>query len=202
VEGQIGCDWKRTLAFAPYGQLSGCLFVNQDLAETASERERAVGEIIEVCRNARDPETSQPLFQDIFSVADRYGFDPEEHGMPDVLALSADGYQAQAKWPLPFGKDVLRPDPGLPATHWFDGIVAIDGPSIRPGDHLQADLHDIAPTALAMLGLDVPENMEGRVLQDAFAEPLPVRIGPMPDAMADPDGSASLVALAGGAESP
>src|SRR5262249_37411929 len=28
IEGQIGCDWKRTVAFAPFGQLSGCIFLN------------------------------------------------------------------------------------------------------------------------------------------------------------------------------
>ncbi len=86
-----------------------------------------------------------------------------------MLALSADGYQAQAKW-SPFRSDLQRPDWNLPATHWMDGILAIDGPDIRPGEHLGADLHDVAPTALAMLGLPVPEEMEGRVLHEAFEE--------------------------------
>src|SRR5437660_1698635 len=81
------------------------------------------------------------------SAADRYGIDPVAEGLPDVLAPSADGYQAQAKW-SPFHGGLLRPDPNLPATHWRDGIVAIDAPDIRPGDRMRADLHDLAPTTL------------------------------------------------------
>ena len=65
-------------------------------------------------------------------------------------------------------------------------VVAIDAPDIRPGGHLRADLHDIAPTALAMLGLRVPESMEGRVLHEAFENPLPVRYGRRPVIEADP----------------
>ena len=51
--------------------------------------------------------------------------DPAAEGLPHVLALSSDGYQAQAKW-SPFHGGLLRPDPDLPATHYMDGIVAID----------------------------------------------------------------------------
>ena len=112
---------------------------------------------------------------DVFDVAGRYGLDPVAEGLPDVLALSADGYQAQAKWGVRMRNELLRPDPNLPGTHWRDGIVAIDAPDIRPGGHLRADLHDIAPTALAMLGLRVPESMEGRVLHEAFEKNLTKR---------------------------
>ena len=186
IEGQIGCDWKRTVAFAPFGQLSGCIFLNAEIPARSHAAERARREVIEVCRVARDPETNAPLFCDVFDVAGRYGLDPVAEGLPDVLALSADGYQAQAKWGVRMRNELLRPDPNLPGTHWRDGIVAIDAPDIRPGGHLRANLHDIAPTALAMLGLRVPESMQGRVLHEAFENPLPVRYGRRPVIEADP----------------
>jgi predicted AlkP superfamily phosphohydrolase/phosphomutase len=187
VEGQLGCDWKRTLAFAPFGQLSGCIFLNPATVAPGSAAERARDEVIDACRAARDPETGDPLFADVFSTADRYGFDPVDRGLPDVLALSADGYQAQAKWRVTLRNQLLRPDPDLPATHWMDGVVAIDAPGVLPGDRLSADLHDIAPTTLAMLGMPIPDTMEGRVLQEAFDEPLPVRQGARPVIEEDPD---------------
>ncbi|HEX8203120.1 MAG TPA: alkaline phosphatase family protein, partial [Isosphaeraceae bacterium] len=158
LAGEVGCDWKRTVAFAPFGQLSGCIFLSPQAAGHAERAERATDEVIALCRAARDPETAEPLFADVFAVADRYGLDPAAEGLPDVLALSRDGYQAQAKW-SPFHHGLLSPDPDLPATHYADGIVAIDAPDIRPGGHLSADLHDIAPTTLAMLGLRIPEGM-------------------------------------------
>src|SRR5581483_5035234 len=101
-----------------------------------------------------------------------YGLDPAAEGLPEVMAPSADGYQAQAKW-SPFNTRLLAPDPDLPATHRRAGVLAIDGPDVCPGSHLRADLRDVAPTALALLGLRVPDYMEGRVLHDAFENPLP-----------------------------
>lgn len=194
IEGQVGCDWNKTVAFAPFGQLSGCIFLTPAINENASVAERIRAEVIAACREARDPKTGALLFRDVFSVADRYGLDPTAEGLPDVLALSADGYQAQAKWGVSLRNELVRPDPNLPATHWMDGVIAIEGPDIRPGGHLQADLHDIAPTALAMLGLRVPETMEGRVLHDAFESPLPVRYGARPEIETDPRFEALLAA--------
>ena len=117
--------------------------------------------------------------------------------MPDVLALSADGYQAMGKWRGP--DDLLRPDPALPATHYRDGVVAIDAPGVRRGGQLSADLHDMAPTVLAMLGLRVPDHMQGRVLHDAFESDLPVRYGARPVVASDPQADAPLVAAGFGA---
>jgi predicted AlkP superfamily phosphohydrolase/phosphomutase len=194
VEGQLGCDWTRTLAFAPFGQLSGCIFLNRQVAASAGAAERTAREVIEVCRDARDPETGAYLFRDVFSTAERYGLDPAREGIPDVLALSADGYQAQAKWRVALHNELLRPDPDLPATHWRDGVIAIEGPGVTPGGRLRADLHDVAPTTLAFLGLPIPETMSGRVLHEAFDDPLPTRYVAPPIIEEDPAYPALLAA--------
>ena len=171
VEAQVGCDWSRTRVFAPLGQLSGCLYVNPSFRLSSSSRERLIEEVIGSCRAQVDPQTGDRLFRDVFSLADRYGVDPDDHGAPDILALSADGYQAQAKWSQN-DHSWIRPDPNLPATHHREGVVAIDAPGIRTGHSLSADIHDLAPTVLALLGLGIPDWMEGRVLNEAFDEPL------------------------------
>ncbi|MBX6311391.1 MAG: alkaline phosphatase family protein [Isosphaeraceae bacterium] len=199
IEGEVGCDWRRTLAFAPYGQLAGHIFLNPSVVTNASEAEQAMRAVIAACLEARDPETGAPLFADAFSTAERYGLDPAAEGLPDIIAPSADGYQAMAKW-SPFCTRLLRPDWELPATHWMDGIIAIDAPDLRPGGHLRAELHDLAPTTLAMLGLRIPEAMQGRILHEAFESPLPVRYdtGPAPEPAAT--GEALLVPIGLGGE--
>jgi predicted AlkP superfamily phosphohydrolase/phosphomutase len=199
IEGQVGCDWSKTVAFAPFGQLSGCVFLHPDLATHAERADRLIAEILGMFREARDHETGDVLFSDAFSTADRYGLDPDIEGLPAVLAPSADGYQAQAKW-SPLSRAQLRHDPNLPATHRMDGVVAIDAPDIRPGDRLCADLHDLAPTALAMLGVRVPDSMQGRVLHEAFETPLTVSYGTGPDVVIDPRHAELLAAYRGGEE--
>ena len=167
IEGEVGCDWSKTIAFAPFGQLCGSIFLNPTLVRGSSAASRAIGEIIDACRSAEDPSTQAPLFADAFDVAERYNLDPASEGLPDVLSPSSDGYQAMAKWPV-FNRSLLRPDPNLPATHRSDGVLAIDAPGVVKGAHLDAELADVAPTTLAMLGHSGHEAMEGRILAEAF----------------------------------
>lgn len=199
IDGQVGCDWSRTLAFAPFGQLSACIFLHPEVASHASQASRVTDEILGLLAEARDPQTGEPLFADAFATADRYDLDPEAQGLPAILAPSTDGYQAQAKW-SPFSSKLLAPDPDLPATHRMDGVIAIDAPDVRPGDGLSADLHDLAPTALAMLGLPVPDLMEGRILHEAFETPLPVFYGSAPQIEDDPRQAELLAAFRGHSE--
>jgi predicted AlkP superfamily phosphohydrolase/phosphomutase len=168
IAGEVGCDWRRTVAYAPFGQLCACVVLHPATLRDDAPGLRLRGEIVELLRAARDPETDDPLFADAFDVAEHYGLDPRAEGLPDVLAPSADGYQAQAKW-SPFDASVVRPDPELPATHRLDGIVAIDAPGVRPGGGLRARLEDLAPTTLALLDLPRPEVVEGQSLLSAVA---------------------------------
>ncbi len=196
LDGQVGCDWSRTLAFAPFGQLSGCVFLHPQVSANAEQAERVIDDVLGMLHDARDPETGEALFADAFNVAERYDLDPETQGLPTILAPSADGYQAQAKW-SPFSTRILQPDVNLPATHRMDGVIAIDAPDVRPGDRLAADLHDLAPTALAMLGVRIPDTMDGRVLHEAFVTPLSVRYGAGPIIEVDPRQEELLLAFCG-----
>ena len=57
-----------------------------------------------------------------------------------------------------------------------NGLIIVSGPRVRAGATLE-DVHieDVAPTALALLGIPVSDELEGRVVQEALAEPIPVR---------------------------
>jgi predicted AlkP superfamily phosphohydrolase/phosphomutase len=186
LEGQVACDWSRTVAFAPFGQLCGCVFLTPAAKANEERAERLRREVIDVLRDARDPETGAALFRDAFDTADRYHLDPIAEGLPDVMGLSADGYQAQAKWGISLRTELAKADRNLPGTHWLDGIVAIHAPDVRAGGHLSANIEDVAPTVLAMLGLSVPENMEGRVIHEAFEDPLRVSYSARPLIEDDP----------------
>jgi hypothetical protein len=50
-----------------------------------------------------------------------------------------------------------------------------------------------------MLGVPIPETMSGRILHEAFADPLPVRFGSRPVIEDDPELATLLAAGFGGA---
>jgi predicted AlkP superfamily phosphohydrolase/phosphomutase/Flp pilus assembly protein TadD len=85
------------------------------------------------------------------------------------VVLSDHGFQSGA----------MRPEGGLEtnverAMEWHRsyGMLAMSGPGIRHDELVfGAGLLDIAPTVLAMLGLPAGEDMQGRVLAEAFEEP-------------------------------
>jgi len=73
-------------------------------------------------------------------------------------------------------------------THTLRGIIAMLGPGIEPGAEIQdADLYDLAPTLLYLMGLPVPEDLPGRVLSEGMsaehlaAHPIQTRRGGLPE---------------------
>jgi predicted AlkP superfamily phosphohydrolase/phosphomutase/tetratricopeptide (TPR) repeat protein len=76
-----------------------------------------------------------------------------------------------------FHPDHLRPVsiPDIPAgpgiEHRDFGILAIGGPGIRKGELLHgSSVLDVAPTILTLYGLPVGEDMDGKVLSQAFVK--------------------------------
>jgi predicted AlkP superfamily phosphohydrolase/phosphomutase len=112
--------------------------------------------------SARHPETGRALFPKIVPIAETYGLDPAREGYPDLIALPDESYWVRTK--LTPGTAWVEADPNLPGTHRPEGIVALAGTGIAPGRTLQAELPDVAPTVLALLGLPVPAHMEGTPL--------------------------------------
>jgi hypothetical protein len=77
----------------------------------------------------------------------------------NVILVSDHGFQAR-----------LDPDPSRPeltGMHDLRGVFIASGPAFRAAGHYEgATILDIAPTALAVMGLPVAEDMDGRVLEE------------------------------------
>jgi len=96
-----------------------------------------------------------------------------------VLVVSDHGFEASGQLPAPKPAEKLFTGPeaeaahmrgeiavGQSGKHHIEGVLIAAGGPIRRGATLQAGLLDIAPTVLAILGLPVPTDMEGRVLEE------------------------------------
>jgi predicted AlkP superfamily phosphohydrolase/phosphomutase len=118
------------------------------------------------------------IFTDVYVTEDLYGCDRHTHPwMPDLLLAPADGLavvkkirgSAPVRW-IPLDR--------LEGTHRLQGVFVAHGPAIRKGRRIRAHIADIAPTLLAGLGERVPKDMEGRVIQDIFNQPVSVQYEP------------------------
>jgi len=94
-----------------------------------------------------------------------------------------------------FHPDHLRPAsiPDIPAgpaiEHRDFGILAMCGPGIKKDELLHgASVLDVAPTILTLYGLPVGEDMDGKVLMQAFEEPPAVEFIPSWEDVAGADG--------------
>ena len=98
-----------------------------------------------------------------------------------VIVVSDHGFQASGKLPLekppPEGftaaaaAGAAAPEliaVGQSGKHHLDGLFMAAGGPIRPGVRVEATLYDVAPTVLALLGLPVPADLPGRVLEEAI----------------------------------
>ena len=82
-----------------------------------------------------------------------------------AIVLSDHGFASGETRPRDV-KPFIEGKPGL----WHDlaGIFMIAGPPVKPGELPIVTLYDVAPTVLYLLGLPVPEDMPGRVLDAAL----------------------------------
>lgn len=89
-----------------------------------------------------------------------------------------------------FLNDHRRPGESVDAAQWHRnfGVFAARGPGLRQDTIVHgATLLDVAPTVLTLFGLPVGEDMEGKVLVNAFAEPPVIERIPSWETVSDPD---------------
>ncbi len=93
---------------------------------------------------------------------------------PDLTLRIDDDYEVphnmgdSVRWPL-FGPDPMRERRS--GGHEQQGIFIISGKGIKKGGKVKEEgIQSIAPTALFLLGLPVPKDMDGRVMEQAMEE--------------------------------
>lgn len=64
----------------------------------------------------------------------------------------------------------LSTPPRVPqGMHHMDGVIFLRGKHIRPGVRLSgAQITDVTPTAIHLMGLPIPDDMDGSVLVEAL----------------------------------
>jgi predicted AlkP superfamily phosphohydrolase/phosphomutase len=130
-------------------------------------REALCAEIIRGLQALRDSETGAPVAREVLR-AGEYFSGPHAENLPDIIAILDPDYGCSLHLSH-YSSDVTRRvEVDGPAKHRSEGIFLAAGPGItasaapRPGLRIE----DVAPTALHLLGLPVPSDMDGRALAE------------------------------------
>jgi len=166
-------DWSQTRAAAT-GFLCAQLHINLrgrqpdgivEASDYEALRERLVTEFSAVV----NPQTGKPHYAKIYRREELY-HGPLLDSMPDLVCLPADLRTADAGMDFR-ARELFATDSAISGTHRVEGIFVMQGPGVRRGAHIPpVRIYDFAPTILYRMGIPVPDDMDGQVIQAALEE--------------------------------
>jgi predicted AlkP superfamily phosphohydrolase/phosphomutase len=163
-------DWSRTKAYAQgnFGQIFLNLQGRQPHGCVAPADARPLLDDLKAGLLAiPHPETGRPLVERVYERDELY-HGPHAHLGPDLTVVLGDWrYRTIGLHDFTTHK-LISPAFGPTGDHRLEGVFIGSGPAFRPGATVPAaaDLMDIAPTVLHLLGVPVPDDMDGRVLAE------------------------------------
>jgi predicted AlkP superfamily phosphohydrolase/phosphomutase len=170
-------DWSRTVAYSlgNVGQIRlnvigrepcGCI-------EPGVAYERVRDGIIARLLELRDPETGESVVETVYRREEIYS-GPQLESAPDIVFLPRRlEYFGFGEYEFGSHKVIEAMQRGISGTHRLDGIFMAHGQGIKPGVVVEnAQIVDLAPTILHLMGEPVPEHMDGRVLREALHDTL------------------------------
>lgn len=161
-------DWTKTRAYAPFGW-SG-IFINSEGIRPhgsvpASDYDTVRDAIVARLEHLKNPDSGECVAHPIHLKKDMYN-GPYTSWGPDIMPLPLD----KKHMPVCFfgfqSKEPIYPNNTLYGNHLMEGIVMANGQGARTGGETHARLIDMAPTILYLLGLPVPDDMDGRVIEE------------------------------------
>ncbi len=168
-------DWSRTQCYS-LGNV-GQIYVNVAGREPAGcvqpgdEYERVRDTVIDRLWQLRDPATGEQVVEKVFRREEIYS-GPELDKAPDIVFIPTRlEYFGFGEYEFGSHKIVEAMRRGISGTHRMNGIFLAYGPDIRPGLQVDgAQIIDLAPTILHLMGEPVPSHMDGRVLTEILPE--------------------------------
>ena len=168
-------DWNKTKAYAKTSAL-GQIIINlkgrepHGIVAPGKEYNLLQEEIVERLKNLYDPRDCRQIKGLVHTREEVYE-GPFSTRAPDIFYLpQSDRFQAGNI--IGFGSNTpFVSFTGFYASHSMDGIFMITGPDIRKGASIKgAAITDLAPTILYLMGLKVPDDMDGTVLKEIFTD--------------------------------
>lgn len=164
-------DWAHTLAHVP--SMSGYGGGYADIVLDANLPAERITELSEDLKRQVDPVTGKPLI-DVIYTTEVYGTGPFAPKEQHLLLLPTDGITFNMslgnKWlwnDVSTGRDTKK----RRGSHQKEGVLYAYGGGIKQGFKApNAEIYDLVPTVLHGMGLPLPYEFDGRVLNELFVE--------------------------------
>ncbi len=157
-------DLERTKAFAVLASTNGINIqvkgVKGPHGIDPSEYEGFRAELIDaLLTRCVDPQTGDPIIRRVWTREEAFAGSSMNLAPDLTLELRDFGFISVLR-----GAAVLKKRPVVMGTHHPDGVLGVCGPGVRRGQMIDTlNLLDIAPTVMYLLGLPIPEDLEGRI---------------------------------------
>jgi predicted AlkP superfamily phosphohydrolase/phosphomutase len=183
-------DWPKTVAYFEENPYYPALRINlkgrqpEGTVEPGREYEEVRTRIIESLESWRHPRTGEKIVRRAYRREEVYS-GPALEEAPDVVIHWAEheGYTyafklssksedlAWTRYVDPNKPENLAYFTGKSGSHRDNGIFLAQGPGVAEGVEIEgARIMDVAPTILQLLNVPVPDDMDGRPLQQIFTE--------------------------------
>lgn len=168
-------DWSRTPAYSlgNVGQIRINLAGREPFGcvQPGAEYEKVRDQIIERLGTLRDPQTGELVVETIYKREEIYSGAYLAEA-PDIVFLPRRlEYFGFGEYEFGSHKIIEAMKRGISGTHRMNGIFLAYGAAVKAGLEIQnAQLIDLAPTMLHLMGEAVPAHMDGRVLTEIVRE--------------------------------
>jgi predicted AlkP superfamily phosphohydrolase/phosphomutase len=176
-------DWSKSQVYSMgnFGQM----YINlkgrepEGIIEPGEEYQSLIGELSAKLQDLTDPESGESIIEEIYQGEDIY-HGPYLKKAPDLMFLTKNmEYKVQGLSDFSSPR-VFEPVFGTTGHHRLEGVLIGHWPGIfKESVWLDgAQIQDLAPTILYILGESVPENLDGKILFE-YLDPAFVAANPV-----------------------
>jgi predicted AlkP superfamily phosphohydrolase/phosphomutase len=164
-------DWSRTKVATVGAYECAFLYVNVIGRGPAGivppeDCDGIISEVVAKFKEVKHPVTGKKVYKQVARGTEIYPVSGRGILLPDAILIPEDGYGLSSKI-----SDAL-PEATSEGVHRHNGVVFLKGEGWKTSvPKFSPFLIDMAPTLLHALGLPVPTDMDGRVLEEIFTAP-------------------------------
>lgn len=165
-------DWKRTEAYAVGGGIAGSIFINLKGRESQGcvlkkDYNNVCEDLVNRLMQLQD-KTGERLIGDIIKGEEIFKGKYSKLG-PDIIYFPKDPKNAVFSNFSFSSNEIFESVPShVSAQHRMDGIFIANGKFIKNNLISGAGIMDIAPTILYFMGIPIPKDIDGAVLEEIF----------------------------------